>query len=81
MKGPFPLDATRAAWATVSAALRAASSRSPRAARRAVHHALPDQRQDLAKVIAFLFVQHDAYHLGQLSSCAVNWASGGMSYK
>ena len=81
VKGPLPLDATRAAWATVSAALRAAlESLTPEQLDAPSTMRFPISDKTLLGVIAFL-VQHDAYHLGQLSLLRRQLGLAGMSYK
>lgn len=81
VKGALPLDATRAAWATVSQAMQVAlGTLTAEQLDAPGNMRFPIADKSLLGVLAFL-VQHDSYHLGQLSLLRRQLGHPGMSYK
>ncbi|HEX4931880.1 MAG TPA: DinB family protein, partial [Gemmatimonadaceae bacterium] len=80
VKDPLPLDATRGAWATVSEALhRAMETASGEQLDAPSKLPIPGVQQTILGAIAFV-IQHDAYHLGQLSLLRRQLGMPAMSY-
>lgn len=81
VKGALPLDGTRAAWAAVSHALQVAlGTLTSEQLDAPGNMRFPIADKSLLGVLAFL-VQHDSYHLGQLSLLRRQLGHSGMSYK
>ena len=80
VKDPLPLDVTRAAWTSVSEALQTAlESATADQLAAECKMPIPGVTQTVLGVLAFV-VQHDAYHLGQLSLLRRQVGGAGMSY-
>lgn len=81
VKGALPLDATRAAWAMAGEALQVAlGALTAEQLDAPGNMPFPIADKSLLGVLAFL-VQHDAYHLGQLSLLRRQLGHPAMSYK
>ncbi|MCC6930029.1 MAG: DinB family protein [Gemmatimonadaceae bacterium] len=81
VKDALPLEATRAAWGAVSDAFQSAlASATPAQLAAECKMPIPGVTQTVLGVLAFI-VQHDAYHLGQLSLLRRQVGLAGMSYE